>query len=728
MSELERFISQRLTAVLCLPEDLRQPFEDYVELVKQKMGVRKQKKLVSTLNSHVPQLTFPNNPQRYVFNLSSVILTQTQLNVLSLGPKFCIPCKKIDQAALEVQFESLIAQTKDLLPTSSSDVENLKSSLVHSCHEYVKTKPSSNSIITREQIQSLKELRLNNELIISKPDKGSGIVLMDRVDYIHKMQHILSDESKFQRLMTGKDNTGELEKQLTGCLRRMMQAKLITKKEFEKLKPSGGHLPRLYGLPKVHKEGAPMRPILDMVGSPQHLLAQWMVAKLQPLRNLVCTYCVRDTFEFIERISESNLVNKRMISFDAQSLFTNIPLLETVDYVCELARQLPIYTTFPETLLKEVLLRCTLNVQFTFNGEMYRQIDGVAMGSPLGPLLADIFMAKLEHGPLATHIRETEMYVRYVDDTFVLCKSEKHAEQLLKAFNDAHKNLHFTCEHELGNRLPFLDVEVIRNSDGSCSRKVHRKHTWTGQYTNFHSAVPLQHKRSLIRSLAFRARSICTPDTVNEELQRISDTLRENGYPDKFIMKHLKERNRKPPRSIAPKKELFIHIPFKGDSAADLLSRRLKDAVEKTYFAARLRIVFHNNPLLTKPLKDRLPPLTRSMIIYQYSCSCGAQYVGRTTRRLSQRVREHIPAWFYRGEMRSSDSSIMSHLLECGHTASENDFKVIYSLPEHFSQGFRKQLLSIAEAMYIHHLKPELCVQKRFIRPILLPWPTDTVT
>ncbi|CAH8603506.1 unnamed protein product [Dicrocoelium dendriticum] len=542
------------------------------------------------------------------------------------------------------------------------------------------------------------------------------------------MQHILSDERKFQKLMAGKDNTGELEKQLAGCLKRMMQAKLITKSEYEKLKPSGGHLPRLYGLPKVHKEGAPMRPILDMVGSPQHLLAQWMVNKLQPLRDMVCTYCVRDSFEFIEKISELNFTNKRMISFDAQSLFTNIPLLETVEYVCELTRQLPIYANFPEYLLKEILFRCTLNVQFMFNGEMYRQIDGVAMGSPLGPLLADIFMAKLEHGPLRTHICGTEMYIRYVDDTFVLCESEKHAEQLLKAFNDAHNNLRFTCEHENKNRLPFLDVEVIRNSDGSCSRKVHRKHTWTGQYTNFHSAVPLQHKRSLIRSLAFRARSICTPDTVNEELQRISDALRENGYPDKFIMKHMKERKRKPPRSIAPKKELFIHLPFKGDTAADILSRRLKDAVEKTYFAARLRIVYHNKPLLAKPLKDSLPSLTRSMLVYQYSCSCGARYVGRTTRRLSQRIREHIPAWFYKGEMRASDSSIMSHLLESGHTASENDFKVIYSLPERLSQGFRKQILSIAEAIYIHHLKPELCVHKRFIRPILLPWPTDMVT
>ncbi|CAI2737700.1 unnamed protein product, partial [Dicrocoelium dendriticum] len=88
---------------------------------------------------------------------------------------------------------------------------------------------------------------------------------------------------------------------------------------------------------------------------------------------------------------------------------------------------------------------------------MYRHIDGVAMASPLGPLTADSFMAKLENVQLATHIRETEIYVGYVDDTLVLCKSEMHAEQLLKDFNGVHENLHFECEHELENWLPILD-------------------------------------------------------------------------------------------------------------------------------------------------------------------------------------------------------------------------------------------------------------------------------
>lgn len=96
LSELQRFVSQWIPAVSSLPEELRTPYEEYVKLVQLKAGARKEKKLLSSLNNQVPQLTFPVNPERYVFNLSSVNLSQTQLNVLSLGPKFCIPCKKTD--------------------------------------------------------------------------------------------------------------------------------------------------------------------------------------------------------------------------------------------------------------------------------------------------------------------------------------------------------------------------------------------------------------------------------------------------------------------------------------------------------------------------------------------------------------------------------------------------------------------------------------------------------
>ena len=71
----------------------------------------------------------------------------------------------------------------------------------------------------------------------------------------------------------------------------------------------------------------------------------------------------------------------------------------------------------PEDKLRQLLLLCTKNVQFTFNGQIFRQVDGVAMGSPLGPILADIFLSSLEN-KLDGVIQDTYLYVRYMMTPF----------------------------------------------------------------------------------------------------------------------------------------------------------------------------------------------------------------------------------------------------------------------------------------------------------------------
>ena len=87
-----------------------------------------------------------------------------------------------------------------------------------------------------------------------------------------------------------------------------------------------------------------------------------------------------------------------MCSFDVRSLFTNVPVEETIQicldalYRCD-AIEAP---NVDEKLLRKLLVKCTRDVEFSFNGMMYRQTDGVAMGSPLGPVLASIFLGHCE--------------------------------------------------------------------------------------------------------------------------------------------------------------------------------------------------------------------------------------------------------------------------------------------------------------------------------------------
>ena len=90
-----------------------------------------------------------------------------------------------------------------------------------------------------------------------------------------------------------------------------------------------------------------------------------------------------------------------MISLDVKNLFTNVPLNKTIDIILtKVYEENKINTKIPKSVLKELLYLCTKHVHFKFNNEIYIQCDGVAMGSPLGPLLANIFMMSLEDNNL----------------------------------------------------------------------------------------------------------------------------------------------------------------------------------------------------------------------------------------------------------------------------------------------------------------------------------------
>lgn len=199
-------------------------------------------------------------------------------------------------------------------------------------------------------------------------------------------------------------------------------------------------------MPKVHKTHVPLRPILDMRGSPYHSVAKWLAEKLEPVRKALCPHSLRDTFDFVSMVSNINVNKNLMCSLDVNSLFTNVPLIETVEFICEYIDNTVPEFPLPTSLLKELILRCTLNVQFKFNGELYRQIDGVSMGSPLGPILADIFMGKLEATKLNNKIKETKFYCRYVDDIFAVLSNENELISTQDAFNQAHSSISFTSE------------------------------------------------------------------------------------------------------------------------------------------------------------------------------------------------------------------------------------------------------------------------------------------
>ena len=105
-----------------------------------------------------------------------------------------------------------------------------------------------------------------------------------------------------------------------------------------------------------------------------------------------------------------------MVSFDVVSLFTSVPLDFTIDLILEkICRDKVIKTKLKREELRNLLEICTKEMHFSFNGEIYKQVNGVAMGSPLGPVIANIFMAELEKQIIPQLGNKVSLWMRYVD-------------------------------------------------------------------------------------------------------------------------------------------------------------------------------------------------------------------------------------------------------------------------------------------------------------------------
>ena len=137
-----------------------------------------------------------------------------------------------------------------------------------------------------------------------------------------------------------------------------------------------------------------------------------------------------------------------MVSFDVVSLFTNVPLEQTINIIIKrIYDKNEINTNIPKQEMKELLYLCTKNAHFTLNSKTYVQVDGVAMGSPLGHVLANIFMVELEQNIIPTLSKDISLWKRYVDDTICFVNSSR-ISHILESSNNFYNNIKFTTEIE----------------------------------------------------------------------------------------------------------------------------------------------------------------------------------------------------------------------------------------------------------------------------------------
>ena len=164
---------------------------------------------------------------------------------------------------------------------------------------------------------------------------------------------------------------------------------VFTEREYKQLYPTGSKPGTFYGNAKVHKlnkgEGLKeltLRPIVSNAGKATYNTARYLANLLALLGK--SDYKIINSTEFSNRLKKERIPRKyKMISFDVNGLLTNIPLDETISIILrKIYDEGKIETNVPRNVIKELLLLCTKHVQFTFNTDIYIQLDSVTMGLP----------------------------------------------------------------------------------------------------------------------------------------------------------------------------------------------------------------------------------------------------------------------------------------------------------------------------------------------------------
>ena len=340
--------------------------------------------------------------------------------------------------------------------------------------------------------------------------------------------------------------------------------------------------------------------------------------------------------------------NEEYVSYDVESLFTNIPIKETIDYILtEIYDKHTIPPICSKLIFKRLLLKLTTESTFIFNNNFYKQTDGCTMGGPLSVIFSDIFMTKMELDALKPPM-DRALYKRYVDDIFTR-RFKNEPDTLLEFLNNYHPRIKLTVEI---NPEKFLDTRIIVTNDKVCKTEVFRKETKVTPHWS--SCAPKRFKRNAINGELYRADKISS--NFNEEKSKIWKKFEKACYPQQFVKSVFRDYNNKKlqkeqlpmnddelliPENFfeTPKPTIMMEIPFCQENEKTLkrFLTRFHQFTKNTYKINVKWITKKMKTLFT--LKDRNP--YPSCQIYQGTCTCGESYIGETIRNVKTRWEEH---------------------------------------------------------------------------------------
>lgn len=310
---------------------------------------------------------------------------------------------------------------------------------------------------------------------------------------------------------------------------------ILQKKDFQ---PS-----RFYITAKVHKQPVKGRPIVPSMTWLTYHLSQWAAKQLNPML-IQCEWVLKDSYQLLGELEQMNrqglTIHTRIASADVDALYPSMDIQTGLGLMRDFLNEIDWDTPHRRDFLLNVMEFILTQGYLQFEGRIYQQTNGAAMGSPMIPPYANIFMYQLEKTVVRQYMHNGQLlfYRRFIDDIFIITSTGNTVE-LRDALNTLHPSIRLSWT-PTAKRVNFLDLWININGKTQLETQVYQKALNPYAYLPYHSYHTPAQKTGFIKGEAIRyARISSKKKDYKFLIQLFTLRLQKRGYPLSLIRQHI---------------------------------------------------------------------------------------------------------------------------------------------------------------------------------------------